>query len=69
MKSEDLALLPAVEQRRRVGAGEVSARDLVAAALARVERLGPTLNAVITVNPRAMDDARELDEKAAREKS
>lgn len=67
MKSDgDLALLPAVEQRRRVGAGEVSARDLVAAALARVERLGPTLNAVITLNPRAMDDAQELDEKAAR---
>lgn len=66
MNADDLALLPAVEQRRRAGAGEVSARDLVAAALARVERLGPKLNAVVTLNPRALEDARELDEKAAR---
>ncbi len=64
--SGDLALLPATEQRRLAGEGEVSARELVAAALARVERLGPQLNAVITLNPRAMEDARALDDKAAR---
>jgi len=62
----DLALLSATEQRRLVLAGEASARDLVAAALARVEALGPQLNAVITLNPQAMDDAAALDEKSAR---
>lgn len=62
----DLALLSATEQRRLAAAGEVSARDLVAAALARVERLGPALNAVITLNPRALDDALALDERVAR---
>lgn len=62
----DLALLPATEQRRRVGVGEVSARDLVTAAIARVEILGPQLNAVVTLNPQALDDAAALDAKAAR---
>ena len=62
----ELALLPAFEQRRLAGEGEVSARDLVAAALARVEALGPKLNAVVTLNPRALEDAAELDEKKAR---
>ena len=67
-KSEagDLALLSATEQRRLAAAGEVSARDLVAAALARVEALGPQLNAVITLNPQALSDAEALDAARAR---
>ena len=36
------------------------------ASLERVERLNPTLNAVVTLNPRAMDDARALDRAAGR---
>lgn len=57
----DLALLPASEQRRLVGLGEVSATDLTQAALDRVTAFNDKLNAIVTLNPRAMDDARELD--------
>ena len=38
---------------------------MVEAALARVERHNPALNAVVTLNPQAMDDARALDRRIA----
>ena len=43
----------------------MSVCDVVGACLERVERLNPTLNAVVTLNPRAMDDARALDRRLA----
>ena len=49
----------------RVAAGEESAESVVEAALARVERHNPALNAVVTLNPQAMDDARALDRRIA----
>jgi amidase len=60
-----MTLRSATETARRVGAGEESAESVVAAALARVDRHNPTLNAVVTLNPRAMDDARALDRRIA----
>lgn len=45
-------------------AGDVSCRELVEAYLARIEaydRQGPTLNAVVTVNPDALDQASAVD--------
>jgi amidase len=44
----ELAWLDATEQARLVREGEVSALELVQAALARIEALNPQLNAVIT---------------------
>ncbi len=47
-------------------AGTLSSEKLVALCLARIEafdRVGPALNAVIAVNPRALERARALDEE------
>ncbi|MEM1176868.1 MAG: amidase family protein [Acidobacteriota bacterium] len=62
----ELALLPATEQRRLARSGQVSARDLVTSALDQLKAHNGELNAVVTVNERALDDASALDEKAAR---
>ncbi len=48
--------------------GEISAEELVQAYLdriGRVDRSGPTLQSVLTLNPDALDDARALDAKRA----
>ena len=45
-------------------AGRLTARDLVKVYLDRIEaydKNGPTLNAVITINPKALDEADALD--------
>lgn len=61
----DLALLPASELRRRIGEGTLTAEDLVAACLERIQDLDGRVNAVCTVNDAALDDARALDRRAA----
>jgi amidase len=61
-----LADLSASELQRRIRAREVSAADVVGAALERITELNGTLNAIVTHNPRAMDDARALDDRIAR---
>src|SRR5712691_7420507 len=63
---EDLADLSATELRRLVGARAVSPVEVVQACLARLERHNPIINAVVTLNPRALDDARELERRLAR---
>jgi amidase len=62
----DLADRSAAELRHLITAREVSACDVVAACLDRVARLNPGLNAIVTLNPRAMDEARALDARLAR---
>src|SRR5437899_3060655 len=61
-----LADLPASELRRRIGKQEISVADAVGACLDRVSQLNEQLNAVVTLNPNAMDDARALDRRLAR---
>ncbi len=48
--------------------GHTTSRDLVQQSLARIDRLEPRLNAVITVNPRALADAdaRDRERRAGR---
>jgi amidase len=58
-------VLGAAEIARRVAAREMSATEVVEAALERVSRLNPELNAVVTLNDRALDDARSLDRRIA----
>ena len=65
LETEDLALLPATELRRRLGAGEVSAVELLEACLDNVARLNGTVNAVCTENPAALEEADALDRRAA----
>jgi amidase len=45
--ADELATLDATDQAALVRAGKVSARELVDAAIARIERLNPALNAVV----------------------
>ncbi len=46
--AEDLALLDAIDQAALVASGEVSAIELIDAAIARIEQINPELNAVVT---------------------
>jgi amidase len=55
--------ISAAETADRVRGGEISPVEVTQAALARVERLNPTLNAIVTLNPRALDDARDLERR------
>jgi len=55
----------ATETARRVLSGEVSPVEVVEAALARVAEINPQLNAIVTLNPRAVDDARALERQIA----
>ncbi len=63
---EDLADRSATELARLVAAREVSPVAVVQAALERVDRYNPALNAVVTLNESALDDARELERRLAR---
>jgi amidase len=56
----------AVETARRVLAGEVSPVEVTEAALARIAQLNPQLNAIVTLNERALDDARMLERRIAK---
>jgi amidase len=62
----DLCLLTAIELRAALVAKEVSAREVVRAHLDRIERVNPTVNAVVTlVAERALAAAHAADERAA----
>lgn len=54
---------------RAMLAGEVTSRELVAASLQRIsayDKVGPAVNAVITINERALERADQLDREFAR---
>jgi amidase len=56
----------AAEQQAAMGAGEISSEALVRASLDRIAALnhaGPHLNAVLTINPRALSQAQALDQE------
>ena len=59
------ALMSAADIARRVAARELSPVDVVEAALERVAALNPRLNAIVTLNPHALDDARALERRLA----
>ena len=61
--SAPLPDLSATELRRLIGAREVSPVEVLDACLERLEKHNPTLNAVVTVNGRARDDARDLERR------
>jgi len=56
----------AVETASRVLAGEISPVEVTEAALARIAQLNPQLNAIVTLNERALDDARMLERRIAK---
>src|SRR3970040_1469660 len=66
--AEALLDLDAPALAQELAAGRVSAEGITRAALERIAALddqGPTLNAIIEVNPDAIDIARELDRRLA----
>lgn len=62
----ETADLSAIELRRLIGKRELSPVEVVEACLARVEQYNPQVNAVVTLNERALDDARELERRLSR---
>ena len=63
---DELCALTAIELAQRIRTKQVSARDVMAAHLARLERVNPKINAIVTlVADRAMADAAKADEKQA----
>jgi amidase len=62
----DIADLSASDLRRLIGRRELSPVEVVEAALARVERFNPVIHGVVTLNERALDDARALAREADR---
>ncbi len=59
---DDIIFAPATEQSRRVHAGEVSARELLAAHLQQIERVNPAVNAIVTLAAdHAMEQAADAD--------
>ncbi len=63
----ELCELSAVELAARIRTKQVSAREVMAAHLARIERVNPKVNAIVTlVAERAMADAGRADEALAR---
>jgi amidase len=64
--TSDICLLSAVELARLIRAKELSARDVVGAHLAQIERVNPGVNAIVTlVADQAMERARAADEALA----
>jgi len=64
---DELVWLSAIELTARIRRREVSAREVLAAHLARIEKVNPKVNAIVTlVAERAMADAARLDDLQAR---
>ena len=61
-----LLLESATAIRRLLGRREISARELVEATLRRVDERNGEINAVVTLNPLAVEEAAALDERMAR---
>ena len=63
----DLPFLSAVELARLIRAGDLSAREVMAAHLEQIDRVNPQVNAIVTLLPdEAMAAAAAADERAAR---
>src|SRR5687768_13225654 len=69
-QANELVFLPAVELAARIRRKDVSAREVMQAHLAQIERVNPRVNAIVTlVADRAMADAARADEAMARGQS
>ena len=62
----DIPDLSAVELVRLVRARALSPVEIVEACLARIDRVNGVLNAIVTLNDRALDDARALEQRVMR---
>lgn len=67
MDEKDLCFLPAIELARLIQTKQLSAREVMEAHLAQIERVNPQVNAIVTLLPeQAMGGALAADEALAR---
>jgi amidase len=67
VSGDDLCYMSAIDLLARIRRKQVSAREVLAAHLAQIERVNPKVNAIVTlVADRAMEDAARADELMAR---
>ncbi|MEU7482781.1 amidase [Streptomyces sp. NPDC042319] len=65
--TDEITYAPATELAARIRKRELSAREVAQAHLDRIERVGPQVNAVVTVDPDgALAAARDADDRIAR---
>ena len=67
MSDSELCFMTATELARRLRSKELSAREVMEAHLAQIDRVNPRVNAIVTLLPeRALDGARAADEALTR---
>ena len=67
MSAREICYQTATQLRQKILGGELSAREIMDAHLAQIERVNPKVNAVVTLLPeRAIQGAADADEKRAR---
>jgi amidase len=67
MPDTEICFLTATELARRIRAKDLSAREVMAAHLAQIDRVNPKVNAIVTLLPeQAMEQAKRADEALAR---
>ncbi len=67
MPDNEICYLTAREIQHKIGKHEISATEVMQAHLSQIERVNPTVNAIITLQPdRAMEGAKAADETIAR---
>ena len=64
-QSKEISRLSATELREKIHQKQLSVVEVVEASLAQIETYNQQINAVCTLSEKALDEARELDEKAA----
>lgn len=60
MLSDELVRLSATEQRHLIEDKQISPAELMAASLRQIEKYNPALNAIVTLNEQALDQATKL---------
>ncbi|MFQ5865279.1 MAG: amidase [bacterium] len=64
--NEEIVLLSATEMRQLIERRELSPVEVIEACLNQIQRYNGTINAVVTLNDRALDDARQMQAKVSR---
>ncbi len=66
VQHHDLCFRPASELAALIANGDISSAEAVRSCLDRIEEVNPRINAVVALNPRALEQARDADAARAR---
>lgn len=64
--AEEIVRRSAAEIRELIGRKEISPSEVIEASLAQIERYNGTVNAVVTISEKALDDAKDLEKKVSK---